>query len=284
MAGGTFSGLAAAMKNRFTAATVPVPAAEATATPVGLYRPVIGVKPKEASEEVMTQDVKNFTRISKTYLAFYPELLVCKRLGVTPPVHSNSKPHEQKQKAESAFFEQEVMKRAAQAKPAKSDTLQTKESTLRKDHDIEPIAVEERPNMDVYKAIYEPRSESEADDDANDDDPSESGRDVEITTRNDQQAIPSAMTTDIVPAGQIKTTREGYDDTDEERRRRKRKRKQREEKRRRGRSLCPTPSSSDSNLDASSSDDEERRKRQKRRRKRKDEKKRRKKRKSSRDH
>ncbi|KAI2507983.1 hypothetical protein MHU86_6390 [Fragilaria crotonensis] len=256
MAGGTFSGLAAAMKNRFTAATVPVTTAEAITSPVGLYRPVVGAKPKDASEDVATNDVKDYTIISKSYLVFYPELLVCKRLGVTPPIHSNSKPLEQKQNAESAFFEQEVMKRAAEAKPAEANTIQAKQASI---------------------------IGSEADDDANDEVPRESGSDgIEVTTPNEQQVITSAMTTDIVPAGQTKAAREGVDDIDEERRRKKRKRKQREEKRRRSRPRSPTPSSSESNLDASSSDDEERRKRQKRRRKRKDEKKKRKKHKSSR--
>ena len=275
MAGGTFLGLAAAMKSRFTAATVPVTTAEVISTPLGLYRPVAGAKAKECTDELPSNDVKNYTKISKTHLLFYPELLVCKRLGVKPPVHSSNRPLEMKKHAESTFFEQEVMKRAAVAEPAESKTEQ-----LRNDHDIEPNVLYQRPGMDVYKAIYEPQSASE-DDDNND--TARESESEEIDVSNEQNAIVSARTTDIVPAVKTNDTRKGDDNSDKESRRKKRKRKDREERKRRGkRTRSPTSSSAESNLDESSSDDEERRKLRKRRRKRKDEKKKKKKHKSSR--
>jgi hypothetical protein len=192
-------------------------------------------------------------------------------------IPSSNKPLELKQNAESAFFEQEIMKRAAEAQPAESKT-----EHLRMDHDIEPIVIDQRPGMDVYKAIYEPQSESEADDNDNNDPPTES-ENKEIEVSNEQHAISSARTTDIVPAVQTNGERKDDDNIDEEPRRKKRKRKEREERKRRGRpTRSPTLSSTESNLDESSTDDEERRKRRKRRRKYKEEKKKRKKRKSSR--
>ena len=277
MAGGTFSGLAAAMKSRFTTASVPITIAEARSTAVGLYRPVDGVKAKERTDDHASQDVTNYTKISKTYQLFYPELLVCKRLGVTPPVHSNNRPLEQKQSAESAFFQQEIMKRAAEAKPAES-----RPKPLGDDHDIETMVIDQRPAIDVYKAIYEPQSESEIEDDDNNDNSVEL-ESKEIEVPNEQDAIVSARATDIVVAVKANNLREGHVDSDEEPRQKKRKRKQREERNRHRRhSRSPTSSSTESNLDESSSDSEELRKRRKRRRKRKEEKKKRKKHKSSR--
>ena len=284
MAGVTFLGLAAAMKSRFTAAA-PVTKEDDAPTPVGLYRPVAAAKPEGASDEP-EKKVDKEIKIETTFMLFYPELLVCKRLGVTPPTHSKNRITDQKQTAESTFFEQEVMKQAAGAKPEVSTGKSAKESMLNGEHDIEPNATDQRPAMDVYKAIYEPKSESEADDDevetADEPGPATGGTDKSTF----DQAIVLATSASIVPAPAVQndTMVEQDDEIEDKRRQKKRKRRKREEQKRR-RERSPSASSSDSDLDESSSDEEEerrKRRKEKKRRRHKEEKKKRKKHKSSR--
>jgi G patch domain-containing protein 1 len=303
MAGGTFSGLAAAMKSRFTSAVTPV-ATEVTPTPIGLHRPSSRVQPLEQNDEIVQKEVKKAIGIKITHLIFYPDVLVCKRLGVNPPVQSQNRVPEQKQSAESIFFEEEVMKRAAEARPKLATRTEGPDSILDEGHEMEPSSIYKRPPMDVLKAIYEPNSESEADDDDIGNLESASG---ELERSTDEQAIGfSATSTALVPVGQAmisatttvivpvvvqRVTSEKQDDETDERRHQKKRKRKKHEERRRHRDRSPSVSASESDLDESSSasEGEERRKyRTKRRRskdekkKSKDDKKRRKKRKSSR--
>ena len=301
MAGGTFSGLAAAMKNRFTSAVTPV-TTQVVPTPIGLHRPTPSVKPVEHNENAIVQkEVKNEIAIKTTYMTFYPDVLVCKRFGVNPPVHAKNRAPEQKQSAESVFFKEEVMKRAAEARPKLATRTEGNGAILDEDQEMDQSSTCQRPSMDVLQAIYEPNSGSEADDDDVGNLESAS-RDFErsndelvirsATTANvpvESAMISATTTTAIVPAVQSVVAEKQDDETDERRHRKKRKRRKREE-RRRHRDRSPSVSSSETDLDALSSSEggERRTNRIKRRRNRdekkksKDEKKRRKKHKSSR--
>jgi G patch domain-containing protein 1 len=278
MAGAAFTGLAAAMKSRFTAAA-PATTEITELAPVGLHKPVsVATSYNGSSLDGTTESAKEI-KIVRQFLTFYPDPLVCKRLGVTPPAHSKNRTLDQKQTAEATFFEKEVLKQAAEAKPQTSQAKIEKELILNDQIAAGPKDTDQRPAMEVYKSIYEPTSESEPDDDDKDGvGQTEAVASVEKSKTEDKsvEATSSSIILHASPKATLAAL-ESDSESESDRHRKKRKRRKREDKKRR-RKRSTSVSSSDTDLDAPSVDSEDRRRRRKdkKRRRRKGEKKRKK--------
>jgi hypothetical protein len=149
MAGGTFSSLSSIMKDRFTSGSAKD----------SVLQPAID-QFLEGSGSLACDSEKQEFKIDVTNLQFIPDLLVCKRLGVTPPSLARTIVNEIKPiMAESKFFEEQVMKRVSQAKSQASKSNEVVSISC-ENHDFSTV---NRPSAEVYKSIYEPDSLSEED-------------------------------------------------------------------------------------------------------------------------
>lgn len=168
MASSAFAGLAAAMKNRFTP-SAPEPAGSQHGQPaaIGLHRPS-----KESINVSIPREpvpIPKPITITRTTMTFVPESLLCKRFHVQAPAHAKPTVGGKsvaELKGEAAYFEKEIMSKAAvsgTAVPKTKKSESRKASTLDlfgNDGETEVNTADKRPSMKVLESIFEPDSES----------------------------------------------------------------------------------------------------------------------------
>jgi hypothetical protein len=196
MAGGRFTALQQAMKNRFTSGGATTKEEAPSTTPVGLHVPSASTTPdnsKASTDNTTTITKPEAIKITRTMEMFSPHPLVCKRFHVSVPQHASSSRAEEKQAKtkESQFFEKQVLSGlknettaphvdafAPTALEKAHKTQASAVSTL----DEPPSAALERPSMDTMKDIFD-HSNSE------DEDSSDSDNEDDL----DQHAVPSTQ-------------------------------------------------------------------------------------------
>jgi Protein of unknown function (DUF1604) len=184
MAGGAFSGLAVAMKSRFTSVTE---TPHSTQLESGLRQPskdkVEDTKQYEIANEGISQSNASEIKITRTMHPFVPHRLLCKRFHVPVPLASSAQHAPGLGRVtEASYFEQEILNPATlnkrDDKAEKKEPATTSNCSLSRavfDEDgvlkdealgsitIESPGAETRPSMETYKSIFEPKSEDETD-------------------------------------------------------------------------------------------------------------------------
>jgi hypothetical protein len=171
MAGTTFVGLAEAMKNRFTAsrASTEMQMGDQPLVP-GLSRAKAGGSSGGTATPNTTADTATKTKpdikITRTIVPFAPESLLCKRFGATRPKNVAVATMDGRN-TEETYFQEEILKKAGvvssatafeKRKSNKDDVLASLASL--NEMEVPQDSQAERPNMAIYKSIFEPESES----------------------------------------------------------------------------------------------------------------------------
>ena len=193
MAGTSFAGLANAIKNRFTTSTTSnddtnhnqsmSERSTGTSGGGGLRQPSLEPSPEVPKETERPPPLPKEIRVVRSVMLFSPDVLLCKRLGVTPPKHAQrggSKAVVAPTQEEN-YFQTEILKHVEannttnndkppqttnDAGSSRSSKANAKLNEILDKDDGERLAKETdtRPGMDVYKSIFEPESESDSDD------------------------------------------------------------------------------------------------------------------------
>ena len=110
MAGAAFAGLAAAMKNRFTAGAAESGNVE-DKEHVGLRIPDSNstISGDSSTTRAAQKEEKKEIQVKRSLMLWYPEPLLCKRLGVRPPSRSNTPASTYQKQTEETFFNKEVL-------------------------------------------------------------------------------------------------------------------------------------------------------------------------------
>lgn len=164
MAGAAFAGLAAAMKNRFTSSATSENGGKPIA--VGLQRPQATGVPLPPEPVSLKEPAPLPISIHRTTMTFVPESLLCKRFGVVVPAHAKPSLVGNKaveSKGEHAYFEREILSKAALSNGSdvatKKNPASTNKASALQDESTE-ARVDTRPSMKVLESIFEPQSES----------------------------------------------------------------------------------------------------------------------------
>eukprot|EP00978_Attheya_sp_CCMP212_P025746 scaffold83395_cov51-Attheya_sp.AAC.1 len=186
MAGTRFASLATAMQNRFTASTNVFTTTEESTPKSGLVSSNDIKSGKDPKDETRSEPPKKIV-VKRTVISWVPSSLLCKRLHMknvavsqkNPSLQSNSS----KGQSEQSYFEQQVLGAAKIAAPHSVSDV-TKSTVPKKqnewdsfNNEMETLETkEERPPLDLFKAIFEPDSESSSESEASDSDGEKEGQ------------------------------------------------------------------------------------------------------------
>jgi len=263
MAGGAFSSLATAMKNRFTSASQEHEEND-NVMPVGLHRPIAYTVVKQQETEPTKRP--NQIKIERNFMLFYPDSLLCKRFNVKPPFsHGNNNHPEHARKTKADYFEKEILKHAEAAANSNKETTTKSIKEIINSEDYQPDMkdTDQRPSLEVYKSIYDLQSESDSDNEK-----------LESITKPDKNHLPNesdalALTLHNTEAQANETKLKSNSPRSKEKKHHQKKHKRRKISSKRKRIKDYSSSAScESDNGSSSSEDTERRRRKKKRRRR----------------
>lgn len=184
LAGQRFSGLSTAMESRFTSSKTETKERVDAGRPSGLSHPSSEPsRPSMQDDLVAEKDVSaSSINLSRTVTSFYPEPLLCKRFGVParPKSHDDGTSVKDTRTKEQAYFEDEILSKVQDSKSAATGT-QKDQGSSGGNPQVEPLVLpqlpetadggvnsNDRPSIDIYKAIFDPDSEKESDDEEGD--------------------------------------------------------------------------------------------------------------------
>jgi len=163
LAGGRFTGLSTAMKDRFTSSTSEVITDTATA-PAGLSRPQPNpttTSSEQLEKKEQIEEEQNYTIVRRT-VSFHPDPLLCKRFHIAALPKQAPLETERRTK-EEAYFQDEILSRVKGAKSQATKEIQTRSTSKKDAAELGMGDVTKRPQrppMDIYKSIFEPQSDA----------------------------------------------------------------------------------------------------------------------------
>jgi hypothetical protein len=215
-----FSSLADAMKSRFTsgstASSSNSPLEQGSKHPAGLHwpNPIIQKKYSDqtdrSSSSSIAENAKPEVTVTRTAFSFFPEPLLCKRFGVSPPSHLGKRGDSNTvsvdaRRDEATYFEQEILssvKKFKQSHRAASSSLQQQTANAEtkvdnvNDDEEQPEGIDRLP-LERLQSIFEAESDGSSSSSSDEGADEEEGAKQEETDKTVDVAV-DAMTVDQV--------------------------------------------------------------------------------------